>query len=225
MNVPKAENGRLPHANRVSQGNEESCTLMRKWLVYLLAVPAILLPLSAAAQVVQEKAPRPVDTGAPKYKLYAGFSYTSINQVNQSRHGLAGANVELSRNFGRFFAVVADGAYFQPSVGSGNPGKPTVTQGFGGLEVHGDIFENWSLFVHGLMGGIHTGGESMTPSVSFAGGLGMGVEHSLGPHWAIRASGDNLASSFSLRNNSTQLGNSPHMRWNARGGIGVVFKF
>lgn len=225
MNVPIAENGCPPHANTVSQGHEESCRLMRKWLVSLLAVPAFALPLAAAAQVAPEKTPRPVDNGAPKYKIYAGFSYTSINQVNQSRYGLIGGNVEVSRDFGRFLAVLVDGAYFPTSYASGNPGKPTVTQGFGGLEVHGDLFENWTLFAHGLMGGMHTGGESMIPNVSFAGGLGMGVEHKLNNRWAIRASGDDIASSFSLRNNSPQLGNSPHRRWNARGGLGVVFRF
>jgi hypothetical protein len=225
MNVPRDANGRLPHANRVSQGDEESCTLMSKWLILILAVPAALLSVAAAAQVAPEKTPRPVDNGAPKYKVYAGFSYTSLNQVNQSRYGLIGGNVEVSRDFGRFFAVVGDGGYYPASLGSGNPGKPTVAMGFGGLEVHGNVFENWSLFVHGLMGGVHTGGESMTPNISFAGGLGLGVEHSLGQHWAIRASGDDIGSSFSLRGNTTQLGNSPHLRWNARASAGVVFRF
>lgn len=225
MNVPKAEKWRLPHANQAAQGNEERCTLMRKWLVSLLAVPAILLPLSAAAQVVPEKAPRPADTGAPKYKVFAGFSYTSLNQVNQSRYGLIGGNVEVSRDFGRFIAVLGDGAFYPASLGSGNPGSPTVAQAFGGLEVHGNVFENWSLFAHGLMGGEHTGGESMTPKISFAGGVGMGIEHTLGSRWAVRAFGDDIGSAFSFRNNSTQIGNSPHRRWNARASIGIVYRF
>jgi hypothetical protein len=225
MNVPGTANGRLPHANRVSRGNEESCTLKSKWLVLIMAVPAVLLPLAAAAQVAPEKTPRPVDLGAPKYKVYAGFGYTSLNQVNQSRFGLIGANVEVTRDFGRYLAVVGDGGFYPASLGSGNPGKPTVTMVLGGVEVHGNIFENWSLFVHGLIGGEHTGGESMTPNISFAGGAGLGVEHGLGSHWAIRAFGDDIGSSFSLRDNSTQLGNSPHRRWNARASAGIVFRF
>ena len=80
---------------------------MRKWLISILAVPAALLPLTAAAQIRPEPAPGPRVEG-PKYSVFAGFSYTSLNQVNQSRYGLMGANVEVSRNFGRFFAIVAD---------------------------------------------------------------------------------------------------------------------
>jgi len=198
---------------------------MRKWLVLILAVPAALLPLAAAAQVAPEKTPRPVDIGAPKYKVYAGFSYTSLNQVNQSRYGLVGGNIEVTRDFGRFFAAVGDAGYYPSSFGTGNPGKPTVTMGFGGLEIHGNVFENWSLFAHGLIGGVHTGGESMTPNISFAGGVGIGVEHTLGQRWAIRASGDDIGSSFSLRDNSSNVGNSPHLRWNARASAGVVFRF
>lgn len=198
---------------------------MRKWLVSLLAVPAVLLPLAAAAQVAPEKTPAPVEAAAPKYKLYAGFGYTSLNQVNQSRYGLIGANVEVTRDFGRWFALVGDGGFYPTSYGSGNPGKPTVTMVLGGLEVHGSIFENWSLFAHGLMGGEHTGGESMTPKISFAGGLGLGVEHTIGSRWGVRAWGDDIGSSFSLRNNSSAIGNSPHRRWNARATIGVVYRF
>jgi hypothetical protein len=43
--------------------------------------------------------------------------------------------------------------------------------------------------------------------------------------WAIRASGDRIGSSFSLNNNTPALAYSPHMHWNARGEIGVVFRF
>lgn len=203
---------------------EESCTLMRKWLVSILAVPAAFLPLAAMAQVAPD---RPISNApdSPRYAVYGGFSYTSLNQVNQSRYGLIGGNVEVSRNFGRFFAVVVDGGFYPASLASGNPGNPKVYMGLAGPELHGQIFENWSLFVRGLLGAEHTAGENMNPSTSFAGGLGGGVEHVIGPHWALRASGDDIGASFSLRNNSPQLGYSPHRTFNARAGIGVVYRF
>jgi hypothetical protein len=203
---------------------EESCTLMRKWLVSILAVPAAFLPLAAMAQVAPD---RPISNApaGPRYAVYGGFSYTSLNQVNQSRYGLIGGDVEFSRNFGRFFAVVVDGGFYPASLAAGNPGSPKVYMGLAGPEIHGQIFENWSLFVRGLLGAEHTGGEEMNPSTSFAGGAGGGVEHVIGPHWALRASGDDIGASFSLRNNSPQQGYSPHRTFNARAGAGVVFRF
>ncbi|HEY2861701.1 MAG TPA: hypothetical protein VGJ21_25095 [Terracidiphilus sp.] len=197
---------------------------MRKWLVTILAVPAAFLPLAAMAQVAPD---RPISNTPelPRYSAYVGFSYTSLNQVNQSRYGLIGANAEVSRNFGRFFAVVIDGGFYPQSLAAGNPGNPSVSMGLAGPEVHGQIFEKWGVFVHGLLGFEHTGGEEMNPSTSFAGGAGGGIEHTLSPHWALRASGDDIGASFSLRNNTTQQGNSPHRTFNSRAGIGVVYRF
>jgi hypothetical protein len=197
---------------------------MRKWLVSVLAVPAAFLPVAAIAQVAPERAPRTTPEG-PKYAVYAGFSYTSLNQVNQSRYGLIGGDVAVSRDFGRYFAVFADGGFYPQSLGSGNPGKPSVDMVLFGPELHGQVFENWNVFGRALLGGEHTGGEGMTPNISFAGGFGGGVEHTMGPRWAIRASGDDIGASFSLRNNTPQLGLSPHRRWNARASIGVVYRF
>jgi hypothetical protein len=197
---------------------------MRKWLVSILAVPAALMPLAAAAQVAPDRPARPI-TDEPKNVVYAGFSYTSLNQVNQSRYGLIGGNVEYSRNFGRWFAVVGDGAFFPTSYSSGNPGDPKVYMVLGGLEVHAPVFENWNLFARGLMGGEHTGGEDMTPDISFAGGPGVGIEHTIGRHWGFRASGDYIGAAFSVRGNSPEQGNSPHRRWNARAGIGIEYRF
>jgi len=197
---------------------------MRKWLVSILAVPAAVLPLAAVAQVAPERAPR-VQSDMPRYQVYAGFSYTSLNQVNQSRYGLVGANFEVSRNLGRFFAVVADGGFYPGSLQSGNPGNPSVSMVLGGMELHGNIFEKWAVFGRGLIGGEHTGGTGQTPSVSFAGGLGIGVERTLNRRFAIRASGDTIGSSFSVTNNTSEQGGSPHLRWNARAGAGVVYRF
>ena len=199
--------------------------MKRKWLLSILAVPAALMPLAVAAQVAPDRPARPAND-EPKNVVYAGMSYTSLNQVNQSRYGLVGANLEYTRNFGRWFGVVGDGAYYFGSFQSGNPGNPTVYHIMGGAEVHAPIFENWNLFGRVLLGGAHTGGEDMTPDLSFAGGPGGGVEHIFkGGRWGVRASGDFIGAAFSVRNNSPQQGYSPHRTWNARAGVGVEYRF
>jgi len=195
----------------------------------MLAVSAAMMPLAAIAQVAPDRAPR-ADATEPtyKYQAYAGFSYTSLNQVNQSRYGLIGGNVGVSRNFGRFFAVTAEGAFYSTpleNTNPGNPGNPSVDMVLFGPEVHGHVATRWSVFARALLGGEHTGGESMTPNVSFAGGAGLGVEFGLTPRWVIRASGDDIASSFSVTNNSSQLGYSAHMRRNSRAGLGIAYRF
>ncbi len=206
---------------------EESCILMRKRLVSILAlVPAILISLSASAQVAPDtSSTAPAATPQYHWKAFAGGSYTSINQVNQSRYGLIGVNLAVTRNWGRYFGLTADGAFYPHSLSSGNPGNPTVQAVFFGPEVHGHIFENWSVFARALLGGEHTGGENMTPKVSFAGGAGIGLEYQMKPRWSLRAYGDDIAASFSIRNNSPQLGYSPHMTRNSRAGIGVAYSF
>jgi len=207
--------------------DEETCTLKRKWLIFILAmVPAVFLPLAAGGQVAPDRPPRP-DTGEPvyKYQVYGGFAYTSLNQVNQSRHGLIGFDISLSRNWGRYFAVKVDGAYFPTSYTSGNPGDPKVSMLLAGPELHAPIYGKVGGFVHGLIGGEHTGGVGVTPRVSFAGGPGFGLEYVLSPRFAMRASGDYILASFSVTNNTPQEGNSPHRTGNARAGIGVVYRF
>lgn len=200
--------------------------MKRKWLVSIVAVSAALTPLAVVAQVAPDRT-APAEANAPvyKYQLYLGAGYTSLNQVNQSRYGLIGPNIAVSRNFGRFFAVTADGAFYSKSVATGNPGNPSVDVVMFGPEIHGHIYEKWSLFARALLGGEHTGGENMTPRVSFAGGAGVGVEWDLNSRFAIRASGDDIASSFSVTNNSPQLGDSPHERRNSRAGIGLCYRF
>lgn len=184
------------------------------------------MPLAVAGQVAPDRAPR-VDSGDRQYRnmVFAGFGYTSLNQVNQSRHGLVGANFEVTRDWGRFFALTADGAFYNWSAGSQNPGKPSVDLVLFGPELHGKLFEGWSVFARALIGGAHTGGESMTPNISFAGGGGVGVEHNLKQRIVIRAFGDSIASSFSVTGNSTQLGYSPHVRRNARAAVGIGYRF
>jgi hypothetical protein len=201
--------------------------LKRKWLISTLAlIPAALIQLAAAGQVAPDHAPRPErPEDNYKYQVYAGFGYTSLNQVNQSRYGLIGVNVAVSRNFGRYFAVTADGAYYPQSVATGNPGKPSVDMILLGPELHAPLIGKVNGFFRGLLGGEHSGGEGQTPSISFAGGLGGGMEYVLSPHLVLRVSGDNILSSFTVINSTPQQGNSPHMRGNARASIGVAYRF
>lgn len=198
--------------------------MKRKWLFSLFAAVAACAAVAASAQVSETPSPSK-GSAQDKYSVFVGFGYTSLNQVNQSRYGLIGAEAAASRNWGRFFAITVDGGFYPTSYSKGNPGNPKVTMLLAGPELHGTVFENWSVYFRGMIGGEHTGGEGETPSVSFAGGVGGGLQHEIGPHWAIRAGGDDIGASFSLANNSPQLGYSPHRTWNARASIGVVYRF
>lgn len=200
--------------------------MKRKWLLSIpAAAAAIVLSLNAGAQATPDSGSTPANPPTYNWKAFAGGAYTSLNQVNQSRYGLAGVDLSITRDWGRFFGLTADGAYYPHSVSSGNPGSPNVEMVLFGPEIHGHIFEQWNVFARGLLGGEHTGGEDMTPKISFAGGAGGGVDYEVNPRWAIRAYGDDIASAFSVRNNSAALGYSPHTRRNSRAGIGVVYHF
>jgi hypothetical protein len=201
--------------------------LKRKWLVSILAVvPAALMPLAATGQIAPDRGTRP-DRPEPtyKYQVYAGFGYTSLNQVNQSRYGLEGVNIAVTRNWGRFFGLTADGGFYSHSVASGNPGKPSVDMVLFGPELHAPLYDRLNIFARALLGGEHTGGESQTPKVSFAGGAGVGLEYVLTQRFVLRLSGDDIASSFSVTGNSPALGNSPHLRRNSRASFGVAYRF
>jgi len=195
-------------------------------LVSMIAlVPGVMMPWAAAGQVAPDRAPRQESDHPYKYLVYAGAAYTSLNQVNQSRYGLIGADLEVSREFGRFFPITADGSFYSQSVGTGNPGKPTVDAVLFGPELHGTIFERWTIFARALLGGEHTGGEGQTPNISFAGGGGGGVEYQVKPRWVIRLSGDDIAASFSVNNNTTALSYSPHTTRSSRASIGIGYRF
>jgi hypothetical protein len=198
---------------------------------FLALVPAALLPLAAIGQVSSTSGSKSSDEPEKtfKYEVYAGYAYTSLNQVNQSRYGLSGVNVSVTRDWGRYFGLTAEGDYYKFPFGSpevvGSTAKPDVESVLLGPVLHANIYGRYSGFVHGLLGGEHTGGESQTPNISFAGGLGGGVEYSLNPRFSIRASGDIIGASFSFSGNSTQLANSPHRTWDSRASIGVVYHF
>ena len=104
-----------------------------------------------------------------------------------------------------------------------NAGRPTVSMYLGGAVIHGNLFEKWSAYAEGLIGGVHTGGVAIQPDVSFAGGVGVGLDYNKNARWAIRAYGDDIGSSFTVT--PYQPGYSPHTRWNARAGIGLVYHF
>jgi|HubBroStandDraft_1064217.scaffolds.fasta_scaffold113874_2 hypothetical protein len=198
---------------------------------FLALVPAALLPLAATSQVSSTSGSNSSDQPEKtyKYEVYAGYAYTSLNQVNQSRFGLQGVNLSVTRDWGKYFGVTAEGDYYNFPFGSpevvGSTTKPQVESVLFGPVLHANIYGHYSGFVHGLLGGEHTGGESQTPSVSFAGGIGGGVEYSLTPRFSIRASGDIIGASFSLTGNSTELSNSPHRSWDSRASIGAVYHF
>lgn len=194
-------------------------------LSILAVIPALLLPLAATCQVTPAAGPGPVEQveRSHKYEVFAGFGYTSLNQVNQSRYGLEGVNVSVTRDFGRYFGVTVDGVDYIRSVSSGNPGDPKVYAILAGPVIEAPLFGKLSGLVHVLIGVEHTGGEKQRPDISFAGGLGGGLDYRLSPRFSLRATGDNIASSFTVINPAP--GDSPHKRWNSRATIGVVYRF
>ena len=201
--------------------------MKRTLLISLLAVvPAVLMPLAAAGKIAPERKPA-VEGDQPtyKYEVFAGFGYTGLNQLNNSRSGLMGVNLSVTRDWGKYFGITADGAYYKYAIKTGNPGSPLVESVLLGPVIHAPLYERTGIFAHALLGGEHTGGESMTPTISFAGGMGGGLEYRLSKHLAVRASGDYIASSFSVSGNSSRLGYSPHKTWSPRAAFGVVYKF
>jgi len=187
--------------------------------------------MPAASQVNPEAAPGPVQTPSYKYNVYAGFAYTSLNQVNLSRYGLMGGKLMVTRDWGKYFGLMGAVDYYRPPLGhpapgfQGNPGDPSVYSFLIGPEIHATLYENLSGLFFAELGGEHTGGESMIPDTSFAGGFGGGMEWKINNHFAVRAMGDRVGASFSLIDNTSQLANSTHRTWNARGTIGVVYRF
>jgi len=213
--------------------------LKRKLLLSILAmVPALFMPLSATSQIAPDRPPRaPQTEPSTKYEVFAGFGYTSLNQLNNSRYGLSGVNASVTRDWGKFFGVTADGAYYKialygcnsnssdPNKQNCNPGEPSVDALLFGPVLHSNLYGPVDGFFHVLLGGEHTGGEYMTPKVSFAGGVGAGLDYKLNKRFALRLSGDDIASSFSVRDNSPALGYSSHRTRSSRASFGLVYKF
>jgi hypothetical protein len=206
--------------------------LKRTFLLSILAlVSATLLPAFANCQVSSSSGRGSADAPETnyRYEAYVGYGYTSLNQVNLSRYGLQGVRVSITRDFGKYFGVTADGAAYQYPIGSpvvtGTTTNPTADTVLFGPVIHADLYGKYSGFVHALIGGEHTGGAQQTPNISFAGGFGGGLEYKVNPRISVRAMGDYIGASFSLTGNTTELGLSPHRTWNPQASIGVVYHF
>jgi hypothetical protein len=206
---------------------EESFSLKTRKLLSILAViPAALLPLAAHSQLAKEK-PAPQTTESPyKWELFAGWGYTSLNQVNQSNSGLQGVTLSATRDFGRFFGVTIDGGHYAWTLTRSNTYPTTVNHFLAGPVVHAPLYEKISIFAEGLIGAVNTemgGGVTIEPAYSFGGGVGGGLDYKLDQHWGVRAYGDYIGSSFTQV--PFQPGYSPHRRFNARASVGVTYKF
>ncbi len=188
-----------------------------------IALLAALVPAAAVAQATEPAAA--AEPARAKYEVYAGFSYTSLNQVSLSRHGLMGGKVSVTRNFGQYMGLMAAVDYNRMPTGSGNPGSPVVYSALAGPELHFDIYGPLSAQLFAELGYEHTGGEKMSPSSSFAGGFGGGMTWRLTNRWAVRVSGDRIGAAFSPQNNTPTLALSPHVSWNARATVGAVYRF
>ncbi len=199
--------------------------MKRKKLLSVLAViPAVLMPLTATSQIAKEKPTPQTTEPAYKWELFAGFGYTSLNQVSQSNSGLVGVTVSGTRDIGKYFGVTVDGGHYAWTLGRANPVPATVDLYLAGPVVHAPLYEHLSIFLHGLIGAAHTGGDVIIrPNYSFAGGIGLGLDYKLNQHWGLRAYGDDIGSSFTVT--PFQPGFSPHRRFNARASIGVTYKF
>jgi len=196
-------------------------------LSILAMVPAALLSLAATGQVApaHKSANAEGSENSYKYEAYIGYGYTSINQVNGSRYGLQGVELSITRDFGKHFGFIADGATYKYPLKSGNPGNPSVDALLFGPVFQAKFFGHSSIFVRAMLGGEHSGGEHQTPNISFAGGPGIGMEYKLGPRLSLRAAGDDILSSFSLINNTPLLAYSPHRTRSSRATFGVVYRF
>ena len=207
--------------------------MKRTFLLSILAlVPAALLPLTATSQVFPSNGKHhgiAQEDRTYRYELYAGYGYTSLNQVNNSRYGLQGVNASVTRDFGKYFGLTADGAFYSYPISTpvvqNSTIKPVVDTVLFGPTIHADIYGKVSGFVHGLIGGEHTGGTSQTPNISFAGGPGGGLEYKWSNRISFRASGDIIGASFSLTGNTKELGYSPHLSWDSRATVGAVYHF
>lgn len=198
----------------------------RKSLLSILAVlPAALMPLAAHSQIRPEKPPAVVTGPTYKYQGFVGWGYTSINQVSLSRSGLQGVTASITRDWGKYFGLTAQGGHYAWSVTASNAaiGSPSVDMALVGPEFHAPLYGPTSMFIHGMIGAVHTGGVNIAPDVSFAGGIGLGMDYALTPRVALRLYGDNIGSDFTIT--PYQSGYSPHIRWNAHAAFGVVYKF
>jgi hypothetical protein len=185
------------------------------------------MPQQAIGQVNPEVAPG-ASQAPPRYEVFAGVAYTRFRQAPVSYSGLIGGKVTVARDWGKYFQLMGSGDYYKLGIGRGgipNKGNPSIYTFLVGPAIHATLYENLSGVIFGEIGGEHTGGENITPSISFAGGFGGGLAYSLSRNFAVQLTGDRVAASFSLPNNTPQLSNSTIRTWNARGTFGIVYRF
>ncbi len=203
---------------------------MKRTLLFFLlaAMEAALAALPAASQVNPEAAPVPEQAAPYKYEAFVGVAYSRIKQVPVTYSGLIGGKATVARDFGKYFQLMGSVDYYSVGIGHStlpNPGSPSIYTFLVGPAIHATLYDNLSGLFFAELGGEHTGGEKETPSISFAGGFGGGLSYSLSRRWAVQLTGDRVAASFSLPNNTPQLAYSTNRTWNARGTFGVVYKF
>lgn len=217
-----------------------------KFLFSVLAVvAAAMMPITATSQIAPDKPARTEQAEAtPKYEIFAGAGYTSLNNVNQSRNGQLGVNVTVTRDWGKYFGITADGGMYKYTYNSANPGNPTVDMLLLGPVVHAHLLGQADVFVHVLLGCEHISGTPVsstspngtaspvtqpyaTPNLSFAGGLGAGFDYRLSSRFYLRAWGDSILSSITadLPQSCANAGCASHETRSARAGFGVVYKF
>lgn len=191
-------------------------------------IAVALAPLAAGAQVNPDADQAPVQAAPYKYEAFAGFAYSRIRQVPLANtySGLLGGKLQLARNWGKYFQLVGSADYYQIGTGHAgvqNPSSPTAFSVLAGPGIHAS-YENLGGQLFTELGLEHTGGENMSPSYSFAGGIGGSLSYSINRRWAVELTGDRLGASFPLPNNAP-TGTSTHRTWNVRGAFGVVYRF
>ena len=214
-----------------------------KLLLSILAVVAVaLMPQSATSQKFHilhrhrgEANAAAQAAPAQKYEIFAGLGYSSLNNVYQSRNGLLGASFGVTRDWGRYFGLTADGGYYKFPYNSTNAGNPVVEMLLFGPVVHAHLAGKVDGFARVLLGGEHISGDSgvpnvafATPYISFAGGPGIGLDYKLMSHFSMRFAGDTIISSFAANTNNAACLNmdcSAHKTRSARASIGLVYAF
>ena len=185
---------------------------------FLLSVIALVLPLSAAAQVTKPAAADASVVDFQRYEVFAAAAYSGANQAKGSS-ALIGVNVGADAKLKPWFGGTVDFGYYALSHGHVSP---TVTTLLAGPEVYIPA-DKLTGFFHVMFGGAHTAGISAKPDISFATAIGGGFDYAISKRLAIRVAGDAILSSFVEDPNN--LGNSPHLRTNPRATGGLAYRF
>lgn len=211
-------------------------------LSVLVAVATAMMPLTATSQIAPDKPARAAAAESyPKYEVFAGVGYTSLNNVNQSRNGQLGVDLSVTRDWGKYFGLTANGGVYKYTYDASNPGDPTVTMVLLGPVVHAHLFGPTEAFAHVLLGCEHISGTPVrsdtsssaptqpyaTPSESFAGGYGGGIDYKVTSRFYLRVWGDDIRSAITadLPQSCANMGCASHESRSARAGLGVVYKF